>query len=463
MSASKKAVLALLKSKLQEFLHKANVDRAVFFGILAKIWGLTVGPLTALLIATKFTPEYQGYYYTFTGLLALQIFVELGLGVVIIQFASHEWSKLKIDPDFGITGDKEALSRLASLTNIVLKWYLVGGVIITLCLGAGGYIFFTHSHNPSINWPWPWLFLCFFTAVSFFLSPVLNLLEGCNQVSALYSYRFFQGVISSLILCVSIFFGAKLWSAPFSVAGVVLYTLLFLKLKYAKFIRCLFLARASECSMHWSKEILPMQWRIAISTVSSYFMFFLFTPVIFRYYGPVIAGQFGMTWSLAVTVSTISSPWLHPRVPKFGMLIAENKYTELDKLFWRITKIFFANTLLAMLATWLLVFGLNKFNHYLASRLLPLLPLTLFLSAQVMMMLTMPFVAYLRAHKVEPILWMAICCAVLTSLSVFILGKYYSITVMGFSYLIINTMAFLYIILLWEYCRKKWHIDAAVS
>ena len=204
-----------------------------------------------------------------------------------------------------------------------------------------------------------------------------------------------------------------------------------------------------------------MQWRIAISTISSYFMFFLFTPVIFRYYGPVVAGQFGMTWSLAVTVSTISSPWLHPRVPKFGMLIAEKKYTELDKLFRRITEIFFANTLLATLAVWLLVYMLNKLNHYLASRVLPLLPLTLFLSAQVIMMLTMPFVAYLRAHKVEPILWMAICCAVLISLSVFILGKYYSLVAMGFGYLVINTMAFIYIIFLWQHCRKKWHVDAA--
>lgn len=66
------------------------MDRAVFYGFLTRIWGIAAAPVTALLIAGKFTPQIQGYYYTFTNLLSLQIFVELGLGTVIIQFASHE-------------------------------------------------------------------------------------------------------------------------------------------------------------------------------------------------------------------------------------------------------------------------------------------------------------------------------------------------------------------------------------
>ncbi len=459
----KKSVLVLLKAKLHGFLHKIEVDKAVFFGILAKIWGTIFGPLTALLIVIKFTPEYQGYYYTFNGLLALQIFVELGLGVVVVQFASHEWSKLKLDPVLGITGDKEALSRLASLVSIVSKWYLVGGTIIALCLGAGGYIFFTHSHNSNISWQLPWFFLCFFTAVLFSLSPILNLLEGCNQVSALYNYRFFQGVISSLILCVFIFSGAKLWSAPISVAGVIVYTFLFLKCKYSKFIKRLLSVKAPDCCINWKKEVFPMQWRIAVSTISSYFMFFLFTPVIFNYYGPVVAGQFGMTWSLVIMVSTISSPWIHPKIPMFGMLIAKKEYNELDILFRRIMKIFVVNTMLTTIAVWLLVYILNKLSHPLSARLLPLLPMTLFLLAQVIMALAMPFVAYLRAHKVEPMLPLSVCCAILTSLAVFILGKYYSIVAIGLGYLVINIMAVTYVVLLWHHCRKKWHVEAELT
>ena len=67
----------VVKSKVRDLLHRFDVDRAVFFGVLTKIWGLCAAPVSAILIVTQFTPEIQGYYYTFAALLALQIFVEL--------------------------------------------------------------------------------------------------------------------------------------------------------------------------------------------------------------------------------------------------------------------------------------------------------------------------------------------------------------------------------------------------
>ncbi|MBA3016726.1 MAG: hypothetical protein FP811_00965, partial [Desulfobacteraceae bacterium] len=107
-----------LNNRLRHFLRRLEVDRAVFFGLLTRIWQICAGPVTAILIATRFTPELQGYYYTFASLLALQIFVELGLGTVIIQFASHEWSKLGFDSSGQIVGDSTALSRLKGIASI---------------------------------------------------------------------------------------------------------------------------------------------------------------------------------------------------------------------------------------------------------------------------------------------------------------------------------------------------------
>ena len=69
-----------------------GVDRAVGFAVLARFWQLLTGPVTQLLIVFCFTDIQQGYYYAFMNLLAMQIFVELGLHVVIINVASHEWS-----------------------------------------------------------------------------------------------------------------------------------------------------------------------------------------------------------------------------------------------------------------------------------------------------------------------------------------------------------------------------------
>ena len=442
--------------KSRELLHKIEVDRAVFFGILTKVWSIVSGPLTALLIILKFNPELQGYYYTFSSLLALQVFVELGLGTVIIQFASHEWSKLKLDNQGSITGDKHALSRLVSLANITFKWYLVGGVIIAFGLGLGGYLFLK-SQASNISWSSPWFALCFFTGISVCLIPVWSLLEGCNQVSVVYTYRFIQGIITNLTIWIALFLGAKLWTASISVLVTILFGVAFLKYKYWRFIKELFFSQPIEAHIEWLKEIFPMQWRIALSWISGYFVFSLFTPIIFRYHGAVNAGRFGMTWSLVGVVSAVSGAWLFPKAPKFGILIAKKEYLELDALFLRITKIFIFIMILSALAFWSAVFFLNKISHPFALRLLPLFPTTIFLIAQVMMMSSLPFSVYLRAHKKEPVLFVSLIGAALIGLSTYFLGKYYSITAVAFGYLAVNIIIVPFIGLVWYRCRKSWH------
>jgi hypothetical protein len=60
------------------------MDRAVGFGMMARVWGLLAGPVTMFLVASRFSPDQQGYYYTFSILLALQIFFDMGLLFVIL-------------------------------------------------------------------------------------------------------------------------------------------------------------------------------------------------------------------------------------------------------------------------------------------------------------------------------------------------------------------------------------------
>lgn len=453
-----KSLAIMLKDRLRRLLYAFEVDRAVFFGVLSRIWGIIAGPVTALLIIIKFTPECQGYYYTFSSLLALQVFVELGLGTVIIQFASHEWSKLKIDKNGNIAGDKEALSRLASLANISFKWYAVGGVIIAICLSLGGCIFFLQSHNNTqISWMLPWFFACFFTGISLWLVPMWSLLEGCNQVSTVYAYRFFQGIVSNIAIWIAIFSGAGLWSASIFAAVSILCAVLFLSYRYCNFIRSLLFSGLSSLRINWRTEMLPMQWRIAVSWISGYFLFSFFTPVIFRYHGPVAAGQFGMTWSIILMVCGISGAWVSPRAPRFGVLVAKKEYEELDSLFGRMFRVFILISVATAVALWAAVYVLYAIRHPFASRLLPVLPTTIFLAAQMVMMVSLPFSVYLRAHKKEPIFLVSVCGTILVACSTFFLGKYYPVTYVGFGYLVINLILVLCIIAIWYHCRATWH------
>ena len=200
-----------------------------------------------------------------------------------------------------------------------------------------------------------------------------------------------------------------------------------------------------------------MQWRIAVSWVSGYFSFFLYTPVLFHYHGAVVAGQFGMTWSLAFAIGTISTAWLTPKVPRFGMLIAQKKYKELDTVFWRITKIVESIIVLLAVSFWLLVYLLNKFQFPLAGRLLSPLPTGILLLAQVVQFASIPFAYYLRAHKREPLLFVSIIQGALVTLSTLTLGRYYAALGMVVGYLLVNLIVIPSVVIIWHRCRASWH------
>src|ERR1035437_9646960 len=64
--------------------YAIGLDRAVAFTVLWRGWGAATGVVTLLFIAHFLTLTEQGYYYTFSSLVALQIVFELGFSVVIL-------------------------------------------------------------------------------------------------------------------------------------------------------------------------------------------------------------------------------------------------------------------------------------------------------------------------------------------------------------------------------------------
>ncbi|MDD5593263.1 MAG: hypothetical protein PHG97_00800 [Candidatus Margulisbacteria bacterium] len=444
---------------IRSLLKKLEIERAVIFLVLSKVWALFAIPATALLIVSRFTPVLQGYYYTFLNILSLQVLVELGLGYIIVQFASHEWSRLGLARDGSITGDKNSLSRLASLAGFASKWYLIAGAVAAAGLGLVGFIFFSASANQGIDWTAPWLLLSFLTGVTIFLIFIWSLLEGSNQVANLYAFRLFQTAASNVALWTAILFGAGLWSVSISSLTAQACAFLFLRFKYWSYIKTLLFTATAGPRINWKKEVLPMQWRFALSGISGYCIFFLFTPVLFYFHGPVVAGQFGMTWSIVAAVGSISYAWIIPRIPSFGILIAKKEYGELDRLFKKLLKIMIGLVMLESIGLWLLVLVLNWLDFPLVHRLLPPWPTGILILAQIVMVISLPFSAYLRAHKKEPLFFLSMLQGFLIGASTFILGRYFSALGMVAGYLAVNLLITPSIIYVWHQLRKKWHAD----
>jgi O-antigen/teichoic acid export membrane protein len=446
---------------VKALLLKFEVNRGVLYSLLTHGWSALAGPVSMLVIAYWLSAEEQGFYYTFSSVLAMQIFVELGLATVIVQVASHEWAFLQHDKNGKISGEPRALSRLASLMRFALRWYFVSGLFIMLGLNVGGYFFFMAKPHPEIAWQMPWFALCCVAGLALMMSPFFSIIEGCNQIASIYSFRFVQGVVSTMVVIVSMLLGYGLYALAISALVRFASGVVFIGWKQYDFICQLLTTKVTE-RINWLKEVWPFQWRIGVSWMSGYFIFSIFTPVMFYYHGAKVAGQMGMTWSIVSMIEVVSYAWINTRMPQFGILIAKQQYEELDSLFGRLFLITVGIAAACALIAWLLIYSVHALNLRIADRLLPILPVTLFLMHRVFNVMLSDMAFYLRAHKKEPMMIPSVISALLAGVSTWLLGASYGPTgaAAGFLALVIVWgLPSCYVV--FAHCRKKWHVKAS--
>lgn len=437
-------------------LRRAEVDRPIIFALLTKSWQLMAGMVTLLLIAHNFSPDLQGYYFTFISLLCMQSFVELGFFIVITNVASHEWAHLELDPSEKIIGDQDHLSRLISLGRLIFKWYCAASIIFLIAVGTGGFIFFSQKAQPEINWQLPWLALVTLVALLLMMSPYNALLEGCNQVATVNKFRLYQAILNNLALWLVIKLGGNLWAGAAAAAINLLCNAYFLKVVYRNFFKPFFRASLSLC-ISWKREIWPMQWRLAISGLVNYLFYYLFTPVMFYYHGAAVAGQMGMTWAVVNAVQTMALAWIYTKVPRFGILIAHKDYAGLDQFWLRTSVISLLVIIFSSGIVWSIIFTLHHLQFPLAQRLLSPLPTGLFFLAAILMQVSQCQTVYLRAHKQEPIMFLSACSALMIGLLVWLLGSRFGPIGAAGGYLGVTVVIVFWESFIWSRCRRQWH------
>lgn len=403
-----------------------GVDRAVAYTLVGRGWGLLSGLITLFLVVRYLTPDEQGYYYTFASLLAMQILFELGMSVVVMQFSSHEMAYLAWGEGGTLEGDANAKNRLRSLVLLVSKWYGVIAILIVVVVLPVGWVTFSINQSDSIvNWEFSWIWLIFAAATNIFFMPFLSLLEGCGCVTEVARLRMKQNMIGSLLAWSVLLSGGGVLALPAMNTGLALVVMVWLWRTKKQFLINLLTQKASSATVNWKTEIWPFQWRIAVSWLSGYFIFQLFTPILFAYRGAVEAGQMGMSISIANALMGIAIAWMNAKAPGFGALIAKKDYITLDQIF--------ALTLSRSLAVMLILGGalcaINYIIHaelmLVAYRILDPLPFMLLVLATIFAYVTYAQSTYLRAHKVEPFMMISLISATLIGGSTIVLGKEY--------------------------------------
>jgi hypothetical protein len=453
-----------VKATLNRWRLWAGVDRAIFYTLLNRGWYALTVPLTIYLIAHCLTREEQGYYFTFSSILGLQVLFELGLGYVVIQFASHEKAHLEWTAAGTLEGDPGAKARLASLFRFAVKCYCTIAVIGGCVLVPAGLVFFGKSQPGVLGVVWraPWMIVVGVTCFNLILTPLYSLLEGCGKVAEFAKRGAWMSIIGNACFWLVLLGNGKLFAAPAQAVVFAIIGALWVFVKYGNCFKDILATPVSQgTGLSWRKEILPVQWKVALSALSSYLIFQLANPVLFRYRGPAEAGRMGMSMRVMDTLLNLAISWVSTKAAPFGTFIARKDYTTLDSVFRKASRQAVGVLVLGGVAFLVVYFALRMMGASLAARFLDPLAILFLLGSTVVNCILFCQAIYLRAHKQEPFLYNSLAGAVIVPLIIYFLGRPYG----GFGIAAGLFAGNVLIGLPWATCiflrkRKQWHLNS---
>ena len=449
------------RGQMKQLAALAGVDGAVFYSLLTKIWQSVAGIVTLLLIARVFSPREQGVYYTYNSVLALQIFFELGFSFILMQFASHERALTQWTTDRRLIGDPVATGRVSSLVRLAAKWYSVAaGALIVLIIPLGIAFFRAkHSELSGVNWIGAWILLAALSAGSLLTTPFFAILEGLGLVRQVAAFRTLQEVVCGILLWAALYFGMGLYSACVYQGARFLCGLAWLATYYRPFFYEA-LRSNTDAAFSWFSEIWPLQWKISLSWVSGYLANQLFVPIAFALESPLAAGQLGMSLSLVSGLSSATLAWMTTKAPRFGLLVAQKSYAELDAIFYHTLKRCVWLGLIGSIIIFTATITLRVSGSPLANRILAPTDMFLLLVAVVSNIIISAEAVYLRSHKQEPYLTLSVVNGIVSSLAAFAFGHYWGVRGMLSAYCLIMLIGVLWGTIIFRSKRRLWHISA---
>ncbi len=439
---------------------KFGFDRAIAYTVLSRLIQAFGGILTIVLIARFLSITEQGYYFTFSSILAIQVFFELGLTTIITQFTSYEAAHLTRDEGSEFNGPRESLSRLSSILHFCVKWFVSLGLLLVIILIIVGFIFFNkYGKNAlQVEWQLPWIVVSIATSLSLIMAPILAFQEGMGKIREVAKVRLIQQSIQILVLLILLISGFKLLASPIAaMAAFFVIPCWLLATKEHELLLSIW-KKLDKWKINYSTEIFPFQWKIAISWLSGYFIFQLFNPVLFATEGAVIAGQMGMTLAALSGVMSISMSWINTKIPLFSSLIAKENFHELDYVFNKSIVQACLVSGLGLSILILIVSGLQYYHLQAGQRFLPLQYVVLLSFATFVNQYINGLATYLRCHKSEPFLFLSIVVGLLIGTSTIVLGNLYGVKgiVIGYATVIV------FVSLTWAKSiynvkKKQWH------
>ncbi len=400
-----KFIRTALYNKLKFVL---GIDFHIGFTLLLRCWSIFSGAVTTLLITRYFPPADQGYYYTIMSVLGVQVFFELGLNQVVLNLVSHESASLVADEMGNIQGNLFKLVRLKGLMEFLRKWYRSAAVLFFLLGGILGFLFIAKNGHSYERYRlfFVWISAVFITSFNLFLSPELAFIEATGKVGQVARIRTAYLIVGSILQWFLMINGGNLWAIlPIPVTSLIV-TLFWLRT-----YKCRIAESIPSSPVLWRRDIFPLQWRIAVSWICGYFIFNLFTPIIFKFHGPVQAGRIGVALSIFSSITGLGLSWINAHIPTFSKNISLGETNKLNNLFDSVS----IRAVLTTASISLILVGTIKTCEFydidLAKRIAPSGTLIWIGFAAVLNTIIHAAASYMRAHREEPMLIVSVFSA----------------------------------------------------
>jgi hypothetical protein len=297
---------------LRRIAEKLQVDRSLLYALSARIWQAMAGPITMIFVIRSLTLDEQGVYYTLSTLMTIQLFFELGLLNVLISQAGHQLSAIR-----NAENDEQlalAKSRMGQLIRASCKWFLGASAIYAIAAAVLGWKMLSTKSAIAENWL-PLLCLSVIAAATVALSPLMAILEGAGFRNSIYRMRFIQMMSGAVVVWISLVLQFKTWTLVTSALVQFACVFLLTRVIHRRDLDSYKINRAESTSngLSWFKEVLPMQWRMALISIAYHVATQLFPLILFLFHSKAEAGQLGMTLTGTAAIQGMALAWIQTK------------------------------------------------------------------------------------------------------------------------------------------------------
>lgn len=324
--------------------------------LIQRGWFTLSGGVTAFIIPITLTGPEQGLFFIFLSIAAIQSIFEAGITSVFFNYTAHEYTVLTASPSRDEPQRNRAHARLLDLVKISRRWFLILSVLFAFLAGTIGFYIIQSAvqrEGLAIHWQTPYILLITSISLSIFNLSHIPILEGFGQIADVAKFRLKSVVLSVSVLWIGMATGWGLWALGLSY--LLQHSTMAAQLTQAH--RRLQLNTISlttpvvEDSIRWSLEILPVQFRMAVSYFCGYLIAQAVLPFILHTHGSVMAGQIGLMLSIFNALASIIATYMYAAAPKYVEHIANRDVASLTQIFSKVNR----NTLLCSLGVYTLL------------------------------------------------------------------------------------------------------------